>query len=73
MRQGPKAERSQVVGLDMGLGDSGKALLLIIDVQSKQGSVEEVCVRDGDSAYCLAEDFVLRWVNCFHIGSSSYF
>lgn len=44
----------------MELDSSGKTLLLVIDVQNKQGSVEEIYVRDGDSAYRLAEDFVLR-------------
>lgn len=39
-------------------------LMLIIDVQSKRGAVEEVHVRDGDSAYLLAKGFVVRQVKC---------
>lgn len=35
-------------------------LLLIIDVQSNRGAVEEVHVRTGDSAFLLARGFVAR-------------
>lgn len=42
-------------------GSCGGELLVVIDVQSKkQGAVKEIFVRDGDNAYRLAEDFVLR-------------
>lgn len=37
-------------------------LLLIIDVQSNRGAVEEVHVRTGDSTFLLARGFVARWV-----------
>lgn len=39
-------------------------LLLIIDVRSRQGAVEEIYVRDGDSVYALAEGFIARCVGC---------
>lgn len=65
-------ERGFRAGDDAGVGAAAKGLLpwpkrqkrgrllLIIDVQSNRGAIEEVHVRTGDSTFFLARGFVAR-------------
>ena len=46
-----------------GRGRKRGRLLLIIDVQSRQGAIEEVYVREGDNVFLLAEAFTIRCDN----------